>query len=120
MTSGEGSSRFSPSIPSVLVGVVFFVLHLVFQIFALLQSYVAGMAHFDDPLSRQAAWESRFWERATTVATFAEVLRDSYWVQHLTLDDLVPRARRLEELLPDDEDVAEFTDLVETAAELAE
>ena len=70
MTSGEGSPRFSLSIPSVLVGIVFFVLHLVFQIFALLQSYVAGMAHFDDPLSRQAAWESSFWERATTVTTF--------------------------------------------------
>jgi hypothetical protein len=70
MTAGERSSRFSLSVPSVLVGIVFFVLHLVFQIFALLQAYVAGMAHFDDPLSRQAAWESRFWERATTVATF--------------------------------------------------
>jgi hypothetical protein len=28
------------------------------------------MAHFDDPLSRQAAWEAIFWERATTVVTF--------------------------------------------------
>jgi hypothetical protein len=70
MTTGDGSPRFSLSVSSVLVGIVFFVLHLVFQIFALLQSYVAGMAHFDDPLSRQAAWESRFWERATTVTTF--------------------------------------------------
>lgn len=70
MTSRKGPPLLSLSIPSVLVGVVFFVLHLVFQIFALLQSYVAGMAHFDDPLSRQAAWESRFWERATTVTTF--------------------------------------------------
>jgi hypothetical protein len=56
--------------PSVLVGAVFMVLHLSFQIVALQQSYLSGMAHFDDPLSRQAAWESRFWEKATTVATF--------------------------------------------------
>lgn len=49
---------------------VFFALHLGFQIFSLLHSYLAGMAHFDDPLSRQAAWESGFWERATTIATF--------------------------------------------------
>jgi hypothetical protein len=45
-------------------------LHLAFQVFTLLQSYSAAMAHFDDPLSRQAAWESRFWEKTTTVATF--------------------------------------------------
>ena len=56
--------------PSFLVGAVFLILHLAFQIVTLQQSYLAGMAHFDDPLSRQAAWESRFWEKATTVATF--------------------------------------------------
>ena len=56
--------------PSFLIGAVFVILHLAFQIVALQQSYLAGMAHFDDPLSRQAAWESRFWEKATTVATF--------------------------------------------------
>ena len=55
---------------SFLVGLVFTVLHLAFQVFALLQSYLSGMAHFDDPLSRQAAWESSFWERVATVATF--------------------------------------------------
>lgn len=53
-----------------LVGAVFMLLHLAFQVFSLLQSYSAAMAHFDDPLSRQAAWESRFWEKTTTVATF--------------------------------------------------
>jgi hypothetical protein len=56
--------------PSFLIGAVFMILHLAFQIIALQQSYLTGMAHFDDPLSRQAAWESRFWEQATTVATF--------------------------------------------------
>ena len=56
--------------PSFMVGAVFVMLHLAFQIISLQQSYLAGMAHFDDPLSRQAAWESRFWEKTTTVATF--------------------------------------------------
>jgi len=70
MAGGEKPLKLSMSLPSIVVGVVFFVLHLAFQIFALLQSYLVGMAHFDDPLSRQAAWESRFWERATTVTTF--------------------------------------------------
>lgn len=65
----EGT-RLTVGLPSLLVGGVFMAVHLAFQIFALLQAYLSGMAHFDDPLSRQAAWESQFWERATTVATF--------------------------------------------------
>ena len=56
--------------PSFVVGAVFTALHLTFQVFVLMQSYLSGMAHFDDPLSRQAAWESQFWERMTTVGTF--------------------------------------------------
>jgi hypothetical protein len=68
--TGARAGRFSIGWPSFVVGGVFLVLHLSFQIFALLQSYLAGMAHFDDPLSRQAAWEARFWEKATTVTTF--------------------------------------------------
>jgi Ca-activated chloride channel family protein len=67
-----------------------------------------------------ASWQetSRHFQLAATVATFAEVLRESYWAQHSTLDDLVPRARRLEELMPGDTDVAEFADLVDRAAGL--
>ena len=53
---------------------------------------------------------------AATTATFAEVLRESYWAQHLDLDTLVPQARRLEELMPDDDDVAGLARLVEGAA----
>jgi len=56
---------------------------------------------------------------AATVATYAEVLRESYWAQGLTLDDVVAQAIRIEELLIEDADVAEFTDLVRRAAELA-
>ena len=62
--------RLSVGLPTLIVGAVFTAVHLAFQIFALLQAYLSGMAHFDDPLSRQAAWESQFWERAGTVATF--------------------------------------------------
>jgi len=56
---------------------------------------------------------------AATVATYAEVLRESYWAQDLTLDDVVAQAIRIEELLIEDADVAEFADLVRRAAELA-
>ncbi len=68
---GPGPERgFTAGWPYLLVGGCFMALHLGFQVFALLQSYLSGMAHFDDPLSRQAAWESRFWENAATVTTF--------------------------------------------------
>jgi len=56
---------------------------------------------------------------AATVASFAEVLRESYWAQHLTLDDVAAQAIRVEELLIGDPDVEEFADLVLRAAELA-
>jgi Ca-activated chloride channel family protein len=70
-------------------------------------------------LSAEWSETPEHFQLAATVATFAEVLRESYWTQHLTLDDLVPYAMRMEELLLSDEDVAELADLVETAAELA-
>lgn len=63
-------SALRSSLLPLLVGAVFMVLHLAFQVFSLLQAYGSAMAHFDDPLSRQAAWESQFWEKTTTVATF--------------------------------------------------
>ena len=73
--------RFHPGWPTLLVGLVFMILHMVFQLVALLQSYMTGMAHFDDPLSRQMAWESGFWQNATSVATFPLV---KLW-EHLPL-----------------------------------
>ena len=74
----EAIKRLNVGWPSLVVGLIFMILHLVFQVVALLQSYQAGMAHFDDPLSRQAAWVAEFWEKATTVATFP-LLR--FWEQ---------------------------------------
>ncbi len=56
---------------------------------------------------------------ASVVSTFAEVLRGSYWAQHLTITDLVPHARRIAELLPGDGDVAELAELVVLASDLS-
>jgi Ca-activated chloride channel family protein len=57
---------------------------------------------------------------AATVATYAEVLRDSYWAQHLTLDEVAGHAGRIADLLDDDPDVAEWRDLVVTAGTLSD
>ncbi len=58
---------------------------------------------------------------AATVAAFAEVLRESYWAQHLDLDDVARHADRLADgLLGDDGEVGEFARLVDRAASLVE
>jgi Ca-activated chloride channel family protein len=53
---------------------------------------------------------------AAVVAEYAEVLRQSYWAQESSLEAVLAQARRVAELLPGDEDVAEFLQLVEQAS----
>ncbi len=52
------------------------------------------------------------------VAEFAEILRHSYWAREGDLDDVAELARDLEKDVSDREDVSEFADLVEKAADL--
>ena len=54
------------------------------------------------------------------VAEYAEILRDSYWAQGSSLEDVAFQARRIGEYLPHDADVAEFVTLVERARGLAQ
>jgi Ca-activated chloride channel family protein len=72
-----------------------------------------------EDLSAEWSATPEHFQLAATVAAFAEVLRESYWAQHMNLEGLVPYALRIEELLTGDADVAEFADLVVVAAELA-
>ena len=51
-------------------------------------------------------------QMAAVVAEYAEVLRESYWAQESSLEDVANEARRVRDLLPQDADMAEFTDLV--------
>ena len=63
------------------------------------------LSRFDDaPTSFQLA---------AVVAEFAELLRNSYWAQDGSLTQVLAEARRLQDLLVDDSDVAEFADLVD-------
>jgi Ca-activated chloride channel family protein len=57
---------------------------------------------------------------AAVVAEYAEILRDSYWAQESSLEDVTWEVRRIAEYLPHDADVIEFADLAEQAARLAE
>jgi len=74
---------------------------------------------FESDLAGSFAETPVHFQLAATVATFAELVRESYWVQGLDLSDVVAQAIRIQELLLDDADVAEFADLVRRAAELA-
>ncbi len=47
------------------------------------------------------------------VAEYAEILRESYWAQDSSLEDVVAEARRVQGLLPRGSDVAEFADLTQ-------
>ena len=51
-------------------------------------------------------------QMAAVVAEYAEILRESYWAQEGNLEDVISEARRIQLLLPEEIDFAEFTDLV--------
>lgn len=55
---------------------------------------------------------------AVVVAQYAELLRHSYWAGDATYGDLAAQAARVEALMPYDEDVVEFSSLVQRTARL--
>ena len=57
---------------------------------------------------------------AATVAQYAEVLRESYWAQHTTIDDVRYHADRVGGILRNDPEVTEFARLVNMAAGIAD
>ena len=56
---------------------------------------------------------STSFQLAAVVAEFAEILRKSYWAQEGSLTQVLAEARRLQDLLDKDSDVAEFSNLVD-------
>jgi Ca-activated chloride channel family protein len=61
---------------------------------------------------------SPYFQRAVVVAEFAEILKESYWADGSSLADVYREAERIAELLPRDEDMQEFVDLVRQARRL--
>jgi Ca-activated chloride channel family protein len=57
---------------------------------------------------------------AAVVTEYAEVLRHSYWAKDSSLDDVLAQAHCVAEYFPEDEDVAEFVQLVERATTLSD
>ena len=59
-----------------------------------------------------------YFQRAVVVAEFAEILKESFWAQGSSLDRVLREAERISELLPREEAMREFMDLVRQAARL--
>ena len=71
---------------------------------------------FDRPqFSREFEDSSPRFQLAATVAEYAEILRESYWAQDGSLEDVLTMAERVQGLLAEDFEVAEFVGLVAKA-----
>ena len=74
--------------------------------------------HSDLAVSFEEA-SSRF-QLTAVVAEFAELLRGSYWARDGSLQAVADEARRVQRLLPESTDIAEFASLAAMASSLAE
>lgn len=69
--------------------------------------------------SREFEEASPRFQLDAAVAEYAEILRESYWAQGSSLEEVQALAQRVSTMLPDDRDVTEFVQLVTLAVEVA-
>lgn len=74
--------------------------------------------YFADEVARDFRETDPYFQRAVIVAEYAEILKESYWAEDSSIDDVYDEARRLEDYLYHDGDMEEFIDLVKKAARL--
>lgn len=61
-----------------------------------------------------------YFQRAVIVAEYAEILKESYWAEESSLRHVYREAERVSELLPRDEDMSEFMELIRRASGLTD
>jgi Ca-activated chloride channel family protein len=61
-----------------------------------------------------------YFQRAVIVAEYAEILKKSYWAEESSLAHVYHEAIRVSELLPWDENVGEFMELIRRASQLTD
>lgn len=71
--------------------------------------------YYANQLERDFDETDPYFQRAVVVAEFAEILKDSYWAEDSSLDDVYDEARRIEDDLRRDDDMEEFVELVKKA-----
>ncbi|HSL43342.1 MAG TPA: YfbK domain-containing protein, partial [Anaerolineales bacterium] len=57
-----------------------------------------------------------YFQRSVIVAEYAEILKDSYWAEESSLGHVYHEAQRVSELLPWDDDMGEFMELIRRAS----
>lgn len=71
-----------------------------------------------DQLAYDFQEASPYFQRSVVVAEYAEILKDSYWAEDGSLDDVYDEARRISDYLYRDDYMEEFVDLVREAKTL--
>lgn len=61
-----------------------------------------------------------YFQRAVIVAEYAEILKKSYWAEESSLAHVYHEAIRVSEILPWDEDMSEFMELIRRASQLTD
>jgi len=61
-----------------------------------------------------------YFQRSVVVAEYAEILKESYWAEESSLRYVYHEAERISELLPPDEDMSEFMELIRRASHLTD
>jgi Ca-activated chloride channel family protein len=61
-----------------------------------------------------------YFQRAVIVAEYAEILKKSYWAEESSLAHVYHEAIRVSELLPWDDNIAEFMELIRRASQLTD
>jgi Ca-activated chloride channel family protein len=68
-------------------------------------------------LGHEFEYANPYFQRAVIVAEYAEILKKSYWAEESSLAQVYHEALRVSELLPWDEDMTEFMELIRRASQ---
>jgi len=71
-------------------------------------------------LEREFEFADPYFQRSVVVAEYAEILKKSYWAEESSLAHVYREAERVNELLPWDEDMGEFMELIRRASHMTD
>ncbi len=71
-------------------------------------------------LQREFEYADPYFQRSVVVAEYAEILKKSYWAEGSSLAHVYHEAERISELLPPDEEMGEFMELIRRASHLTD
>jgi Ca-activated chloride channel family protein len=71
-------------------------------------------------LARDFQYANPYFQRSVNVAEYAEILKKSYWAEESSLAYVYHEAERVSELLPWDENMGEFMELIRRASHLTD